>query len=190
MLVSEDGVKVVEQMINTWNGSQHKELRKYCEHGFSESPCPLPTLSYLSSILRYFLGKSFSEIICDENILFNKSLECEPQPQQSSSTSNRHSSIRSSQLSTSWSILSSADISLSKTRSPLVLSLKPIQQLSSHSLSSHMSSNNNNWKQKVRQMVENVTTNAKKSQNNANKNHVTSSGMGPPLKIYYESDFQ
>ncbi|CAG2176368.1 unnamed protein product [Oppiella nova] len=75
-------------------------------------------------------------------------------------------------------------------------SLKPIQQLSSSSLSSVVSANNanNNWKQKVRQIVQNVTTNNKHN-NNATTATTTPNDASPSespevIKIYYESDFR
>ncbi|CAG2109163.1 unnamed protein product, partial [Medioppia subpectinata] len=75
-------------------------------------------------------------------------------------------------------------------------SLKPIQQLSSQSLSSSVvaaNNANNNWKQKVRQIVQNVTTNNK---HNATTPTTTTTTETSPettpeiLKIYYESDFR
>lgn len=90
-----------------------------------------------SSIFRHFLDQSFSEIICDENVLFEKSLECEP-TQTSTTTgalmtrsSVSASSVASSQLSNASSNTSNAHNSHHVMPSPT-----PSSHSSSPSLSS------------------------------------------------------
>ncbi|CAG2115185.1 unnamed protein product, partial [Medioppia subpectinata] len=80
--------------------------------------------------VQHFLDSSFSSIICDENLLFEKSLECEPQPQSSASQRSSQTTLSSSQSSANNTAHNSA--------------VMPSPTLSSHSSSPSLSSSTTN----------------------------------------------